>query len=157
MRWTNKKMDQVAQAKSAGFTLLELMIAVLIVALLASIALPAYDEFSQKSRRTEGLNALLQVAALQERWFTENGTYTANLTELGLAAAGTNQTDGGYYDFGLVAPTGGCAIADCFVLEAKPAPGSAQADDEFWFRIASDGLREIYDTDAGSWSRGWEQ
>ena len=145
----------INKTKSAGFTLLELMVTLVIVSVLAAIAVPYYDDFTRKSRRTEGVNALVQVAALQERWFTENGTYTSNLTELGLQNAGTNTTENEYYEFGLAPSSAGCAIADCFVLEAQPTPGSPQEEDKFWFRIASDGLRQTYDVDAGAWSNGW--
>lgn len=145
------------QAKQQrGFTLLELMVAMAIVALLAAVALPYYESFTQQSRRTEGINALVQVAALQERWYTENSTYTANLLDLGLDNAVTNTTDNGFYTFGLIASSPGCPIAECFVLEARPAAGSPQETDNFWFRIASDGLRQIYDVDGGSWSNGWD-
>lgn len=140
----------------AGFTLLELMVTLVIVSVLAAISVPYYDSFTRKSRRTEGINALVQVASLQERWFTENGTYTTNLSELGLDNASSNTTENGFYQFGLVAGTIGCAIIDCFVLEARPAPGTPHADDNFWYRISSDGLRQTFDVDAGSWSNGWD-
>ncbi len=144
------------RTQSGGFTLLELMVTLVIVSILAAIAVPYYDNFTRKSRRTEGINALVQVAALQERWFTENGTYTSDLSELGLESAGLNTTENGFYEFGVVAATVGCSLADCFQLEARPATGTPHADDKYWFRIASDGLRQTFDVDAGSWSNGWK-
>lgn len=139
-----------------GFTLVELMVSVVIVSILAAIALPYYNSFTAQSRRTEGINALSQVAALQERWYTENGTYVANLTALGLANSGSNTTENGLYTFNLIAASTTCPIIDCFILEAKPATGSAHADDTYWYRIASDGLRQTYDKEADSWSNGWK-
>ena len=140
-----------------GFTLIELLVALVIVALLAAIAIPYYGDFSRSSRRTEGTNALVQVATLEERWFTENGTYTSNLSDLGLENPGLNTTENGYYEFDLLASSTGCDISNCFVLEARPAPDSAQADDNIQYRISSDGLRESLDVDAGVWEDGWNR
>ena len=61
--------------KIRGFTLIELMIAVAIVAILAAIAWPQYTEFVRKSRRADGQAQLLQVSGVVERWFTENNAY----------------------------------------------------------------------------------
>jgi type IV pilus assembly protein PilE len=58
-----------------GFTLIELMITVLIVAILAAIAYPSYREQIQKARRADGQGVLLQLAMVMERIYTEEGTY----------------------------------------------------------------------------------
>ena len=63
--------------KIKGFTLIELMIVVVIVAILAAVALPAYQDSVNKGRRTDGQNALLNTAALQERFYSDNGFYGA--------------------------------------------------------------------------------
>jgi len=54
-----------------GFTLIELMIAVVIVAILAAVAFPTYQNSVRKSRRAEAKIALLEVAQILERCFTE--------------------------------------------------------------------------------------
>lgn len=43
---------------SAGFTLIELMMVTGIIGILASVALPAYENYAAKARVTEGVNAL---------------------------------------------------------------------------------------------------
>jgi type IV pilus assembly protein PilE len=58
-----------------GFTLIELMITVAIVALLASIAYPAYLDSVRKGRRAEGRSALLNLLQQQERFYTQTGSY----------------------------------------------------------------------------------
>ncbi len=75
--------------ESSGFTLVELMIVVVIVAILASIAIPAYNAQIRKSRRTEAKTALLDLAGREERYFNANtGTnaYTDVPALLGYAA-----------------------------------------------------------------------
>ena len=65
--------------RNAGFTLIELMIVVAVIALLLSIALPAYAEQIRKARRAEAVSALLKVASAQERNLYTFGRYSGNL------------------------------------------------------------------------------
>ncbi|MBT9464952.1 type IV pilin protein [Hydrogenophaga sp.] len=58
-----------------GFTLIELMIAVAVVALLAAVALPSYNEYVMRSHRANARAALLQAAQWMERTATAQGTY----------------------------------------------------------------------------------
>ena len=68
--------------RARGFTLVELMIVVAIIALIATIGFPTYRDSVQKSKRAEAKSRLLQIAQLQERYFTQNNTYTTSLTTL---------------------------------------------------------------------------
>jgi len=58
-----------------GFTLIEMMIVVVIVAILASIAFPSYQEHVRKTRRADCTGAMLSLANALERYFTNNSTY----------------------------------------------------------------------------------
>lgn len=63
-----------------GFTLVELMIVVAIIGILASIALPAYNEHIRKARRADAQTALMELAQHMERHYTINNSYnTASL------------------------------------------------------------------------------
>ena len=69
--------------KSAGFTLIELMITVAILGVISSIAFPAYTSYVVRGKRTECRSAITQVMQQQERAYTQTntyGTYTAVTT-----------------------------------------------------------------------------
>lgn len=63
-----------------GFTLIELMIAVAIVAILASIAYPSYVNFVVRSNQAEGKTLLMNSAQALERCYTRTNTYVGCLT-----------------------------------------------------------------------------
>lgn len=69
--------------KTRGFTLIELMIVVAIVAILAAVAIPSYQQYIQKSRRVDAKETLTRMAALQERFFFQNSAYTTDINDLG--------------------------------------------------------------------------
>lgn len=67
--------------KEGGFSLLELMIVVVVVAILAAVALPSYTDYITRSKFTEAHGQLADLRVKMEQWFMDNRTY--------LNAAGT--------------------------------------------------------------------
>lgn len=59
-----------------GFSLVELMIVVVIVAILSAIALPLYNKQVRTSKRSDGINKLEQIAQNQEKLYNANNVYT---------------------------------------------------------------------------------
>ncbi len=66
-----------------GFSLIELMIVLAIVAILASVTIPSYTNYVYKSRRTDAIAALLQLQLAQEAWRARRGRYSTDLAGLG--------------------------------------------------------------------------
>lgn len=58
-----------------GFTLIELMIVVAVIAILAAIAYPAYTDSILKGRRAQARTAILEMIQQQERYMTQRNTY----------------------------------------------------------------------------------
>lgn len=112
-----------------GFTLIELMIAVAVVGILLSIALPAYQDQVRRSSREAAQAQLVELASLQERIFLNGNAYTANVTAAynGTAAGGLGVTSGRTRDnkYTLTAAAAGAT----FTLTATPVAGSTQASD----------------------------
>jgi type IV pilus assembly protein PilE len=61
--------------RSRGFTLIELMIAVAIVAILAAVVMPSYTEYIRRSRITEAISSLAGMRVKMEQFFQDNRTY----------------------------------------------------------------------------------
>jgi type IV pilus assembly protein PilE len=107
---------------NAGFTLIELMVAVVIVGILAALAYPSYRQYMLRTNRTEGMSALQQAAARQERFYSNNSTYTDDLDALNVS----DQSEHGYYALSVV--DGPCGnTAQCYELQAT-AQGGQTAD-----------------------------
>jgi type IV pilus assembly protein PilE len=77
----------------AGFTLIELMIVVVVVAILASVAIPSYTGYVTDARRQGAVQEVLTIASRQEQHFLDNKAYASSLTQLGYSAQpiGTNE------------------------------------------------------------------
>ena len=125
-----------------GFTLIELMVTLVVIAILAAVAYPAYQDQILRAKRAEGKAALLKAAQLQERNYlsgdpslaTPSPTYlpTATLAQLfgllngAVIYSGENPALAtGAYTITVNAIGGaGCttSLVDCFVLSATPNP-----------------------------------
>lgn len=72
------------RSRTAGFTLIELMIVVVIVAILLMVGLPAYQGQVLKTKRALGKAELQEVMSRQEQYFVNNRAYATSLADLGL-------------------------------------------------------------------------
>jgi type IV pilus assembly protein PilE len=107
-----------------GLTLIELMIVIVVVAILATVAIPGYRQYVLRTNRTEAKRTLLNVAAAQEKFYLQNNTYAgpsalATAPPDGLGIPGT--TEHGHYTVAIDA-----ADAATFSATATAQGGQAQ-------------------------------
>jgi type IV pilus assembly protein PilE len=115
-----------------GFTLIELVVAMLIIGILAAVAIPSYNSYTRKARRVEAKTALLDLASLEERYFSVNNGYTNSQSLLGYSgtAGALFNVGSGYYQVqitGVAAPT--LTTVATYTLTATPTPGTDQVND----------------------------
>lgn len=67
-----------------GFTLIEVMITVVVIAILAAVAIPNYSRYVVRSNRAAIESFMLEVSGAQERYLVDNRAYAANLGALGM-------------------------------------------------------------------------
>jgi type IV pilus assembly protein PilE len=110
-----------------GFTLVELMIVIVIVAILLAVALPTYQNSVQKGRRADAKATLLDAANRQEGYMLDRGTYSVDMTDLGFAQ-NPYLSQEKHYSVAAAACSSG-SIDRCYVLTATPVSDSPQEDD----------------------------
>ncbi|MFC1748701.1 type IV pilin protein [Pseudomonadota bacterium] len=123
--------------REKGFTLVELMITVAIIAILAMVAIPAFQDQIYKARRSDGRAALLDLQSEMEkfrgscRFYPQNFHATADscstsaaLSTINYAGTTTPTSPDGYYNLTIVATT---ATGNAYTIRATPT--GAQAAD----------------------------
>lgn len=115
------------RARQSGFSLIELMIVLMVIAILAGIALPSYDSYRVRANRADAQAFLMEVAQQQQRRLMDARTYANDpnaITTLNLALP-NNVVQ--HYTVTVVAPAG--ATPPTFTITATPKVGTRQAGD----------------------------
>lgn len=127
-----------------GVTLLELLTALVIVAVLAAIAIPTYRSHVLRTQRTDATAALLRIQGAQEKFFIQNNRYSDRIATPPPEGLGVDTVSGqGFYD--LRVELG--ADRASFRAVAEPRAAAGQIDDRRCrrFSIDQNGLRMAYD------------
>lgn len=124
---SNQSPSKLQRVASFGFTLVELMVVVAIIAILAAIAIPSYSTYVAKTNRSAAEGCLSQYANYMERYYTTNLSYAQDTAStpvansaigspspLVLDCAASSQT-GNNYQYSVSAPK-----ATAYTLTATP-------------------------------------
>jgi len=140
--------------KIKGFTLIELMIVIAVVAILAAVAYPSYFETVKKSRRSDAQGVLMGLAGAMERHYTNNSTY------VGAGDSGDTAT-GVPTIYAVKSPLDGSAVYYNLTIEAADSSSytlratdvNAQ-DDDGYLEILSTGVKRWDRDDSGGIGAG---
>ncbi len=114
-------------SSESGFTLIEVMVVVVIIGILATVAYPSYQDVVRQTRRSDGISALSDVMARQERSFTDFNIYTDDLASLGLSPYKGDKKKyaptGEYYVITADVCAAGMALTRCVQLTATGQNG----------------------------------
>jgi type IV pilus assembly protein PilE len=122
----------IASERQHGVTLIELLMALVIVAVLAAVAIPSYRSHQIRARRSEATAALLQLQAAQAKFYLQNNRYTAAIAAplpngLGL----TGHSEYGLYDITVALDTNPAQSSDqSYTATATPAVTAGQSSDK---------------------------
>jgi type IV pilus assembly protein PilE len=135
---------------SRGFTLIEIMIVIAIIAILTAIAVPSYSSYIQRGARAEAKSALLLAAQAIERFHTDNGTYVG--ASIAANMAQTPSQGGAKYQIALV----GTPTSSTFAVSATPV-GSMTTDECGTFSIDQSGLKTAAGASTGAlYTKCWK-
>jgi len=150
-------MNLQNKTKMKGFTLLELVMVMVVIAILTSIAIPSYLSQIQKARRSDAMDSVLDCAAAQARFFSTQSpsTYFDQTVAVDSGFCNSDGTNLGskeqYYRLTVANNNPANCTTNgtlwCFNITAAPAPGSGQLDDDQCqtFRVDHRGNRTATD------------
>ena len=114
-------------ARSAGFSLIEVMVVVAIVAVLAAVAYPSYQDYLRKGRRATAQAFMMEVANKQQQFLIDTRGYALGAGAVAAVGLSVPADVSGFYTLNVdpAVPT----TPPSFNITATPIAGTPQAAD----------------------------
>ncbi len=112
-----------------GFSLIEVMVVIIIIAIMASIGIPSYRQYMMRAQRADATATLMRLGSAQEKFYLQNNRY-AGAGEMAPAppgGLGIPGTEHGYYNLAVAPAAGG--LAQGYTATATVAGGGPQQAD----------------------------
>ncbi|MBI3285739.1 MAG: type IV pilin protein [Burkholderiales bacterium] len=147
-----------------GFTLIELMVTMAVIAILGSVAMVSYRSSVTKAKRSEGKTALLMLMQQEEKFYTQNNSYivfskaSTDASEKKFRWYSTDAANKSAYEIVATACTGD-TIQNCVLLTATP--GTTNVDSNFTdpdcgkLTLTSTGVKAIVTSGTGTKETCW--
>lgn len=119
--------------KSAGFTLIELMITVAVIGILAAVAIPAYSDYVTRGKIPEATSALASMRIRLEQYYQDNRNYGSTAALCGVAVPGGQ-------NFSYTCTWGDTASNQSYLITATGVASAGMTD--FSYTINEAGLRQ---------------
>lgn len=121
-------------SRTRGFTLVELMIAVVVAGILAAVAYPAFTSFLQRGRRADAMAVLTTIVQEQERYRSNRSSYASDFGDDGLKIDVSSISK--YYTVSMAGVGATPSFVSGYVVTATAKDGTSQARDSKCFTLS---------------------
>ena len=148
----------MAAMRSPGFTLIEALIVVTVLAIIAAVALPSYGNYVIRANRAAGKAAVMRIAGQQESLFSDRKAYAASIADLspGWVTPMYLRRDGNFQNANDEAAIYAVTItptAAGYLIQAAPVNSQVRDTDCGTLRYDSTGIKTASTGRADCWSR----
>lgn len=134
-----------------GFTLIEIMIVIAILAILATAGISAFDSQKRKGYRTDAIRSVSVMAQKMENWRSSTGAYTTNINDIRVSSVGPTVSMEEKYVLSLVSD----AANESYTITATATGGQAQDVDCFQFVLEHTGRKTAVKADTTANTKCW--
>ena len=131
-----------------GFTLVELMVVVAVIAILAAIAIPSYYRYMLRANRVAAEDVMLDMSSAQERYLIDSRQYTTSNAQLGYGTlpdtVSPNYT---------IAVTTSAGPPPGYTITATPIGSQTRDSDCGTLKLGSDGSKSASGTSTTCWKK----
>ena len=136
----NLNGKNIFYTQQSAFTLIELLMVILIIAILSAIVYPSYKQYVLKARRSDAKSALMRLAVAQEKFYNQHLSYSADLVSANGLNNQSNTSTDGFYQLSVSIKSYSVDGEDSFNLKAQAI--GAQVNDSDCAKLSLNNLNQ---------------